>query len=122
MRRGKRDGRVENNGDAPEVEARKVDAVPSERVDQSVGDVATIPARLRRQRGLVRRGKRDGRVRNNGDAPEVEVRKVGAVPSERVDRSVGDVPASPARLRKQWGGEKRQTRWAGQKQWRRTRG
>ena len=95
VRRGKRDGRVGNNGDAPEVEALKVDAVPSERVDRSVGNVATILARLRRQRGLVRRGKRDGRVGNNGDAPDVEARKVGAVPSERVDRSVGNVATIP---------------------------
>ena len=42
--RGKRDGRVGNNGDAPEVEAREVCAVPSERADRSVGDLATIPA------------------------------------------------------------------------------
>ena len=72
----------------------------SERVDRSVGDVATIPARLRMQRGLVRRGKRDGRVGNNDDAPEVEVRKVGAVPSERVDRGVGNVLAIPAHARR----------------------
>ena len=59
---------------------------------------------------MVRRGKRDGRVRNNGDASEVEVRKVGAVPSECADRSAGNVLAILARLRKQQGGEKRQTR------------
>ena len=53
---------------------------------------------------MVRRGKRDGRVGNNDDAPEGEARKVGAVPSERVDRSVGDIPASPAHARRGNGG------------------
>ena len=69
---------------------------------------------------VVRSGKRDERVGNNYNAPEVEARKVDAMPSERDDRSVGDIVTIPARLRKQWGGEKRQTRWAALKQWRRT--
>ena len=68
------------------------------RASVSIGASVIFPQALHvcGSNGVVRRGKRDGRVRNNGDAPEVEVRKVGAVPSERFDRSVGDVATIPA--------------------------